>query len=280
MMNRLYLSSASRPCLPPPSLLHQIERFALDDPTAALPFSTRLAQQQGWSPGYTERVIAEYKRFIYLAATARHPVTPSADVDEVWHLHLTYTRSYWEQLCGEVLGKPLHHDPTRGGHAQASMFHDLYNQTLALYAQTFGSAPPPDIWPPAAQRFARQEHHAPATHWMVPKPQFAGTGACYRITVAALVMLVTAGCAALGLPQEEVFGLGFILLLGGGLLALLLHQGRRPLSDGTQAEERRDTRGGGDGGAGGGTGGCGSGCGAGCCGGCGAGCGGGCGGGA
>lgn len=60
-----------------------------------LTFVGRLARDNGWKPGYAERVYREYLRFVFLAATAGHPVTPSVDVDEVWHLHLCYTRSYW-----------------------------------------------------------------------------------------------------------------------------------------------------------------------------------------
>ena len=47
-------------------------------------------------------------------------VQPSSEqVDAAWHLHLTYTRSYWDRFCKETLGQPLHHDPTRGGPAEA-----------------------------------------------------------------------------------------------------------------------------------------------------------------
>jgi hypothetical protein len=36
-----------------------------------------------------------------------HIVTPSEQVDQVWHLHLTYTRSYWDEFCPNVLGQPF-----------------------------------------------------------------------------------------------------------------------------------------------------------------------------
>ncbi len=41
----------------------------------------------------------EYRRFAFLAATAGHPVTPSDAVDQAWHLHLTYSRDYWDRFC-------------------------------------------------------------------------------------------------------------------------------------------------------------------------------------
>src|SRR5690242_10295867 len=66
----------------------RIAGFLLDDPEAKMPFSCRLARDNGWSHDYACRVIAEYKRFCYLALVAGHPVTPSEEVDQAWHLHL------------------------------------------------------------------------------------------------------------------------------------------------------------------------------------------------
>ena len=88
------------------NLYESLTRFLL-----APPFAKRLSRENGWSIHYTARAIAEYNRFVYLAAVSPTPVTPSEVVDKVWHLHLLYTRSYWQGLCAEVLGRPLHHDP-------------------------------------------------------------------------------------------------------------------------------------------------------------------------
>ncbi|NCX98787.1 MAG: hypothetical protein EBX35_09485, partial [Planctomycetia bacterium] len=75
-----------------------------DDPAARLTFTGRLARENGWTIGYAVRVVDEYRRFVLLAMTAGHPVTPSEDVDQAWHLHLAYTRDYWEIFCRDVLG--------------------------------------------------------------------------------------------------------------------------------------------------------------------------------
>ena len=120
---------------------------------AAATFARRLGRKQGWGKRHTYSVIEEYRRFLYLAATGDRPVTPSDDVDEAWHLHLTYTRHYWDELCGRILGKPLHHDPTVGGAAQQAHFKDQYQATLARYEAVFGEPPRSDIWPaPASHR--------------------------------------------------------------------------------------------------------------------------------
>src|SRR5687767_62987 len=75
---------------------------------AQLSFAERLARENGWSMVHADRVTREYKRFCFLAATAGHPVTPSDAVDQAWHLHLTYSRDYWQRFCPEVLGRALH----------------------------------------------------------------------------------------------------------------------------------------------------------------------------
>lgn len=118
---------------------------------ASFSFAARLARENGWSADFAERVIEEYKRFCFLAVTADAEVTPSDAVDQVWHLHLTYSRDYWGHFCPEVLGCELHHGPTKGGQVERSRFFEQYAQTLKLYEQAFGPAPA-DIWPDAARR--------------------------------------------------------------------------------------------------------------------------------
>lgn len=82
---------------------------------AALDFEARLARENGWSAAYAARVMDEYRRFLFLTMTAGHMAVPSEAVDQAWHLHLAYSRDYWDRLCGQVLGTPLHHGPTEGG---------------------------------------------------------------------------------------------------------------------------------------------------------------------
>ena len=135
-------------------LWQQVAAFRFDKAQSAFPFSQRLARENGWSVGFARRVVEEYRRFIYLVMRAGHPVTPSEAVDQAWHLHLVYTRSYWDDLCQDVLGKPLHHGPTEGGKAENDKFHDWYQLTLESYQRCFGCRPPADIWPSAQERFA------------------------------------------------------------------------------------------------------------------------------
>jgi uncharacterized protein (TIGR04222 family) len=125
-----------------------IEQFPLDDPDAAIPFSRKLAAKQNWSPHFTERVIEEYRKFLLLCCISPTGASPSQIVDEAWHLHLTYTQSYWIDLCKNTLQKDIHHHPSRGGDDEDHKHRDWYKETLLLYQSVFESPPPNDIWPP------------------------------------------------------------------------------------------------------------------------------------
>lgn len=135
------------------ALWDRIAAHSFGPADATLTFAARLARENRWTPLHAVRVIGEYRRFCYLALTAGHEVTPSDAVDQVWHLHLTYTRNYWGVFCPEVLRADLHHGPTRGGPTEHRRFYDQYAATLAAYEAAFGEPPPADIWPSARQRF-------------------------------------------------------------------------------------------------------------------------------
>jgi len=138
-----------------------MESYPIDDPAATLTFSRRLQREQaGWSLDYTRRAVAEYRKFIFLAGLKRGQVTPSEDVDQVWHLHLVYTRDY-RRFC-ECGGPFIHHGPTRGAQ-ETGRFIEQYEATLGLYREYFGE-PPGDLWPSSRERFK----HAGAGRWIHP----------------------------------------------------------------------------------------------------------------
>ena len=143
---------------PDPKLSARIGAYTFDKPGASMPFSLRLAHDNGWTQAYALRVIDEYRRFVTLACIAEGEVTPSDEVDQVWHQHLAYSRMYWEDFCPKVLRRPLHHGPTEGGETANIRYEDNYRRTLALYRETFSEAPPPDIWPPPEVRFGASDY--------------------------------------------------------------------------------------------------------------------------
>src|SRR5262249_47420226 len=141
-------------------------------------------------------------------------------VDAAWHLHLTYTRSYWQRLCGGVLGRPLHHDPSRGGPDEAARHRHMYSRTLAAYREAFGQEPPADIWPPAGERFGddlKGRAVNRARNWVIPKrpvKRVAGFTAAF----AAAVALVP-GCAGGGRNPFNLVGTEFLAFLIPAMVA-------------------------------------------------------------
>jgi len=126
----------------------------LHNPEHVIGFNDHLMRSNGWSHDFALRAIAEYRKFVFLAMVADHQVTPSDQVDQVWHLHLLFSDDYWNDFCPRVLGRPLHHTPTRGGPVERQRFMQLYRATLSSYRQHFGE-PPRDLWPPVDVRFGR-----------------------------------------------------------------------------------------------------------------------------
>src|SRR5688500_5011165 len=144
---------------------------------------------------------------------------PSEDVDQVWHLHLTFTRSYWEDLCPRVLGRSLHHGPTRGGPQEREKHHRMYEQTLESYRRFFGEAPPAGLWPPVEQRFTAAAQYVRVnrrTAWVVNKPR-------WLMGVMVVIASSTAGCESRGSVFEYSGGdfLAFFGCLLAGLVVLI-----------------------------------------------------------
>lgn len=224
----------------------QLAAMSLDDLDAALPFSKRLAQENGWDRDYALRVTQEYKRFLYLSAAQVVPVTPSDPVDQAWHLHLTYSEHYWNLLCKYVLGGPLHHAPTRGGPSEARKYREGYARTLELYTESFGEFPPEDIWPDVEARFVNADRYQrvdTSRYLMVPLP------AVLREPSVLIPVALTVGLAGCAVNSHgEGFGWQDLLLITG--LAWLVRWLIKNYSGG-----------GGSGCAGSGCGGCGGGCG-------------------
>ncbi len=155
-------------------LWQKMTHFQLDDPESDFPFTYRLARENGWSLEFSLRAIEEYKRFMYLICISDHPLTPSDQIDQVWHLHLLYTESYWQEWCRDTLGRDIHHGPTKGGHAEKAKFHDWYAETKKRYSEVFFQEAPDDLWPSSKIRFNEINFVRVNTHryWIVPKPLF------------------------------------------------------------------------------------------------------------
>ncbi|MCX6855218.1 MAG: hypothetical protein NTV80_09950 [Verrucomicrobia bacterium] len=205
-------------------LWQKIVAFELDSPASPLQFSQRLARENAWSLDFAQRVIQEYRRFLYLASAAGHPVTPSDEVDQAWHLHLVYTHSYWGDLCPNVLGKALHHGPTKGGASEDSKFRQWYETTLASYQRIFGSVPPSNIWPDSEMRFSSDLQWTrvnAATNWILPKTKIQKIAACLALLGVSTSLVACQG------PSEAGMAIGLIVFIA---IVAYLHLSRTPES--------------------------------------------------
>lgn len=167
-----------------PDLWEKLQGFQFDAVGGTQPFSVKLAEAEGWDTAYAERVIEEYRRFIYLAHVTDYEVTPSVAVDQAWHTHLTFTRSYWEDLCQGILGAPFHHDPCKGSE-DMPRYNDQYRSTVALYFTEFGEVVPPDIWPRIAVDEVKEID--PLLKWFATKGIVIGLSAGLTVLVALMV---------------------------------------------------------------------------------------------
>ncbi|MHA3788615.1 glycine-rich domain-containing protein [Flavobacterium hauense] len=185
-------------------LWNKLKSFQLDETDVRLTFSQRLARENGWNREYTLRVIEEYKKFLFLCCTSPTPVTPSDPVDQAWHLHLTYTKSYWNDLCKNTLEREIHHNPTKGGREEQQKFNTLYTGLHEIYLEKFVTVPPPDIWHDNKTRFSEINFQRVnlSRYWLVKKPKLNPPGLAIQfIGIAISTLLIQAS------------GEGFILVL-------------------------------------------------------------------
>jgi hypothetical protein len=206
-----------------------LAQMRIEPPGAALGFTRRLARENGWSRGHAEAVMTEYRRFLYLAATGTTEVTPSDQVDQAWHLHLAYTRHYWEELCARIIGRPLHHGPTAGGASEGRKYRALYAETLQRYRDTFGEEPPSDIWPPSDIRFGTRYQWVDRTrHYLLPRKavSIAGMAGGAALLAACTALVAKTAQPVAPTPVDQVldfaFGSSFNLLLTGIILFALM----------------------------------------------------------
>ncbi len=198
-----------------PDLWMRISGLEIGPQDAVLSFCARLARENGWPADYARKVIAEYKRFIYLVLVSNQELTPSDQVDQAWHLHMAYTHSYWHDLCRDILGRELHHLPTQGGASEQARFRAQYEQTLRIYTGEFGQHPPAALWPPVQERFDRIEDFVRinrASSWVMKRPK--------PILLKGLAMTAFAfslvGCT----EDPDGYGIWFWLKLAFGLFVL------------------------------------------------------------
>jgi uncharacterized protein (TIGR04222 family) len=206
------------------ALWQRIAAHPFEAPGTALDFLRRLARDRAWPLDHARAAMEEYRRFCFLSVVQPTPVTPSLDVDEVWHQHLAYSRDYWDAWCGQVLQRRLHHDPTEGGPSEDRKFREQYAQTLRTYEAWFG-APPAALWPSTRQRFARRPRFRTidtARVIAIPRPRLPTR---WALGLAAFLAIPATAMAESDNPLdwsgESFLTLFVLLLIGAGAFTLL-----------------------------------------------------------
>lgn len=117
---------------------------------AFAPTMKMIEQQMGTSAEMGQRVVEEYRKFLFLAMRAGHQVIPPGVINDVWMTYMQNAQNYWENL-----GKMITERPLAGGMDAKTMGEagDAWAATLKSYEAIFGTKPPADIWGmgPAAQ---------------------------------------------------------------------------------------------------------------------------------
>ena len=182
-------------------LWHRVAAHALDAPGVEEPLSVKLAQAEGWTPDFTQRVIEEYRRFLYLACISETQATPSEVIDRAWHMHLTFSRDYWDVLCADVLGRTLHHEPCSGP-SERPRYAEQYFATCAFYREEFGEDPPQDIWG-ASVRGVK----AKVSVWL----RVCGFALLAGAAIASLVARMDGLAAVLGVVAMGALAVGYLI---------------------------------------------------------------------
>ena len=98
-----------------------------------------------FSPFYKK--VEEYLKFLILKARKKDlnatKLSPSGEVDAIWHCHLLDTRDYME-TCSYLLTYMIHHNPDGGNDATAQ--ERRLSRTREYYREIFGYRPSPDFW--------------------------------------------------------------------------------------------------------------------------------------
>lgn len=116
-------------------------------------FMTRVRAGLSIDEAAASDAILEYLRFVYLAWISPEGATPSKPIDEIWHAHLLFTRSY-DAFCRSTRGEHLHHEPGDGG-SDEERYRSAYRATVARYEIEFG-VPDARWWPRPATSGPRQ----------------------------------------------------------------------------------------------------------------------------
>lgn len=92
-------------------------------------------------------LFVEYKKFLLMNLISEFSIAPSGLVDEVWHLHMLFTREYFD-CCKALKGNIILHVPLiENSQSEKENLKGFYDKTLSLYEELFGVTPDLKFWP-------------------------------------------------------------------------------------------------------------------------------------
>jgi len=98
--------------------------------------------------------IDEYKKFLYLSHVTKLEQTPSEEVDQVWHYHITYLEDY-KSFSSQKMGTEFfHHNPADGTTEDDVKYRGVYESTKSGLMSFFGHINQ-YAWPSAQVRFSQ-----------------------------------------------------------------------------------------------------------------------------
>ncbi len=129
-----------------------IQNFSFDVPNLIQSFPERLAAKGRWTKDFTNQVILEYKKFLFLSTTTNLILVPSLKVDLAWRTHMDYHLTTYNEFCETILGrKPERCEPSsEDGTGWLSKY---YAHTLFQYQTVFNETPNAAIWPASSEWF-------------------------------------------------------------------------------------------------------------------------------
>jgi hypothetical protein len=113
---------------------------------AAGPLQRLVASRMDIGLEDANRLIEEYRRFLFLALRAGHAVMPPPMVNQVWTLHIENSANYWGVLSELITERPVTQD------SDSTEVSGTYEKTVASYSRVFGTMAPERIWPSSNQR--------------------------------------------------------------------------------------------------------------------------------
>lgn len=133
----------------------QLENFTFNASNQLENYTKKLAQRAKWTTPFTNEVIEEYKKFLFLAATEKCILVPPPPVDLAWKMHIEYFPLSWKNICSQILGIKLKRaNPPKENDDDPPFPRTVYyNQTLKIYSRVFHTWPSATLWPTSEEWF-------------------------------------------------------------------------------------------------------------------------------